>query len=246
LSKNFELLQQAEKEQELHRPPVSASSARSRDGLPRRLRLDGRTLEESVRLVQQLFVSPKEAAPRVVMFTAANEGAGCTTVCACAGEAMLTQLSGSICLVDGNTRHPSLHKLFGVDNHRGLTEALSASEPIRSYVQATSNPRISLLSTGARPGESFMNMAALTLRMDQLRREFDYVLVDSPPANMNAEALALCHVVDGVVLVLQSAVTHRAATRQTADAIEASGAKVLGAVLNQRTYPIPQKLYDRL
>jgi capsular exopolysaccharide synthesis family protein len=249
LSKNFELLQQAEKEQELRRPLSAAKPAAgtygSRDGAPRRLRLEARTLEESVRLVQQIFVAPKET-PRVVVFTAANEGAGCTTVCACAAEAMLTQVSGSICLVDGNMRHPSLHKVFGVENQRGLADALSQSEPIRGYVQATDNPRLSVLSSGGGSGDSFMNTGTLALRMDQLRREFDYVLVDSPPANMNAEALAFCHVADGVVLVLQAEVTHREATRKTADAVRSSGANVLGAVLNQRNYPIPQGLYDRL
>jgi capsular exopolysaccharide synthesis family protein len=250
LSKNFELLQQAEKEQELRRPSSpakpSAGAYGASDGAPRRLRLEARTLEESVRLVQQLFVSPKEGAPRVVVFTSANEGAGCTTVCACAAEAMLTQLSGTICLVDGNLRHPSLHKVFGLENRHGLTDALAQSEPIRSYVQATDNPRLSVLSTGARFGNPFMNTGALGQRMAELRREFDYVLVDSPPANMNAEALALCHVADGAVLVLQAEVTHRAATRQTAEAIQAGGTSVLGAVLNQRNYPIPQGLYDRL
>jgi Mrp family chromosome partitioning ATPase len=250
LSKNFELLQQAEKEQELHRPPSAArqpaGASRASDGMPQRLRLEARTLEESVRLVQQLFVSPKEAAPRVVVFTAASEGAGCTTVCACAAEALLTQVSGSICLVDGNIQHPSLHNVFRLENRRGLTDALLQSEPIRGYIQATDNPRLSVLSAGASSGNSTMNTGALALRMAQLRREFDYVLVDSPPANMNAEALALCHVADGAVMVLLAEVTHREAARKTADAIRASGSIVLGAVLNQRIYPIPQGLYDRL
>jgi Mrp family chromosome partitioning ATPase len=53
-------------------------------------------------------------------------------------------------------------------------------------------------------------------------------------------------VADGVVMVLQAEVTHREATRKTADAIRATGARVLGAVLNQRIYPIPQGIYDRL
>lgn len=250
MSKNFELLQQAEKEQELRQPSSSAKPSAGvyggGDGGGRRLPLQARTLEESVRLVQQLFVSPREASPRVVVFTAANEGAGCTTVCACAAEALLTQVSGSICLVDGNIQHPSLHKLFGLENRRGLTDALTQSEAIRSYIQATDNPRLSVLTCGTPSRDSMMKTGALTLRMAQLRSEFDYVLVDSPPANMNAEALGLCHVADGVVMVLQAEVTHREATRKTADAIRATGARVLGAVLNQRIYPIPQGIYDRL
>jgi len=252
LSKNFELLQQAEKDQEVFQPPQPlqkpAQGIPAPNGAPHRLRLEARTLEESVKLAQRLFILPGSEAPRVVLFTGVNQGGGTSTICACAADALQTQASGSICLVDGNLRRPSLHTIFGLENRRGLVEALTQPGSIRNCIQQVGNTRIHVLTAGSWGGESYtlLNSEALRTRMGELRREFDYVLVDAPPVNLYADVITLSHYSDGILLVLQAEVTHRESARKAAESIRAAGSRVLGAVLNQRIYPIPQKLYDRL
>jgi capsular exopolysaccharide synthesis family protein len=252
LSKNFELLQQAEKDQEVYRPaqPVHrpAGTVAPADEAPHRLKLEARTLEEAMRLAQRLFVLPGEDAPRAVLFTGVNHGNGCSTVCACAADALQTQVNGTICVVDANLHGPSLAGVYGLDSRRGLVEALTQAGPARSFTQQMGGSRLFILTAGTLGRDSYnlLSSDALRARMAELRAEFDYVLVDSPPVNLYADALTLSHTVDGVVLVLQAEVTHRESARKASESIQAAGSRVLGAVLNQRTYPIPQKLYDRL
>ena len=83
-------------------------------------------------------------------------------------------------------------------------------------------------------------------RVNELRKEFDYVLVDAPPLNDYSDALALGQISDGLVLVLEANATRRESAVRIADTLRASQIRVLGAVLNKRTFPIPEGLYSRL
>jgi Mrp family chromosome partitioning ATPase len=79
-----------------------------------------------------------------------------------------------------------------------------------------------------------------------LSAEFDYVLFDVAPLNGSNHGVILGHLSDGVVIVLKAHATRRDSTRETIQGLQASRVKVLGAVLNQRTFPIPERIYNRL
>ncbi len=83
-------------------------------------------------------------------------------------------------------------------------------------------------------------------RMAELNQAFDHVLVDSPALNRSSDALVLGRMVDGLLLVLQSNATKRETARNVIASIRNANVNLLGAVLNKRTFPIPQNLYDRL
>jgi Mrp family chromosome partitioning ATPase len=75
---------------------------------------------------------------------------------------------------------------------------------------------------------------------------FDYVLIDTAPISLYADALRIGRLVDGVILVLEASTTRHVAARRAIDALGSAGVNVLGAVLNKRRFPIPQGLYRRL
>jgi Mrp family chromosome partitioning ATPase len=80
----------------------------------------------------------------------------------------------------------------------------------------------------------------------ELRREFDFVIVDAPPLTRCADAIALGQLSDGVVLVLEANSTRRETALAAAESLRSSGIQIIGAVLNKRTFPIPEKIYNRL
>ena len=83
-------------------------------------------------------------------------------------------------------------------------------------------------------------------RVDELREAFDYVLIDTPPLNAYSEGVALGQSADGLVLVLEANSTRRDATARIAERLHSMQVNILGAVLNKRTFPIPDLLYRRL
>jgi Mrp family chromosome partitioning ATPase len=154
---------------------------------------------------------------------------------------------GTVCLVDANLRSPSLPEFFGVTNHWGLTDALLKEEPIRNFVEPVYRDNLWLLSIGSlATGSHVLNSERLKTRFDELRKEFDYVLVDAPPFNQYADATILGQIADGVVLVLEANFTRRESALKVIEAMRGAQIDVLGAILNKRTYPIPESVYRRL
>jgi Mrp family chromosome partitioning ATPase len=86
----------------------------------------------------------------------------------------------------------------------------------------------------------------LCARMEQLRREFDYCLIVGPPIGISADALVMGRMADGVLLVLEAHETRRDSAIAAKEMLAAAKVPLLGAVLCNRTFPIPQTLYGRL
>jgi len=93
---------------------------------------------------------------------------------------------------------------------------------------------------------SLLTSERLKNRFTELRKEFDFVLVDAPPLSRYADAITLGQVTDGFVLVLEANATRREVAQMAADSLRAAQIRILGAVLNKRTFPIPSLLYKKL
>jgi len=256
MSRNFELLQRIGREQELY---ATAPELEPVTIMPEQpvvftgpvtpgLAIEGRELEEFTKLVQRVFIVPSGDAPHTVVFAATENGNGCSWVCARVGEVLASQVSGSVCLVDANLRRPSLHSQFSVENHFGLSDALTKAGSIRSFASNLSRPNLWMVSCGSNPedGQGLLSSERMRLRMSELRAEFDYVLVDVPAMGDANDAVVLGSSADGVVLVLKANASRRESARKAMQELQTASARVLGAVLNQRTFPIPESIYRKL
>jgi Mrp family chromosome partitioning ATPase len=211
--------------------------------------LDRAAREEILRLVQSVFLLQGESASgRVVVFAAVDSRSGCSRVCSQTAQILAECVPGSVCLVDANFREPALATAFGSTNHHGLSDALKTSEPIREYARRVHGENLWLLSCGSGVDQSvgFLHSDLVKKRIADLRQEFDYVLIDAPPLNAYSEGVALGQFANGLVLVLEANSTRRDATARIAERLHAMQVNILGAVLNKRTFPIPDLLYRRL
>lgn len=249
MSKNYELLQRASVEGSA-RPGPFATSARSRRTYEMRPVPDVRVLsrEELIKLAQAVFLQPGEKSPKVVVFTGAESAAGCSSICVGAAQALAACVDEPVCLVDSNLRYASLHLCLGIENTKGLSEALAESAPIQEYVRKVPGDELWLLTSGvvSSPQVWTMNSSRLAARLNELRQQFRFILMDSPPVNVYSDAISLGQLADGVVLIVSANSTRKEAGRKAKESLEMAGSRLLGAVLNNRTYPIPQPIYDRL
>jgi Mrp family chromosome partitioning ATPase len=256
MSRNFELLQQAglnlaatvEVPSALERELGMAGRTENRDSPAWSLDIDGATKEETLKLVQSVFLLPgTSASNRAVVFAAIDSGSGCSRVCVQAAQLLAANVSGSVCLVDGNFRTPSLPGAFQTTNHYGLADALRSEKPIQEFANQVER-NLWLLSCGSAVRESanLLHSEQMKKRFAELRKHFEYVLIDAPPLNTYSEGFALGQFADGLVLVLEANATRRETATKVAERLNATQVKILGAVLNKRTFPIPDSLYRRL
>ncbi|HXH50631.1 MAG TPA: CpsD/CapB family tyrosine-protein kinase [Terriglobia bacterium] len=245
MSRNFELLERASRELD--------SYTLGKELIPRAERVspppDARTLsrEELIKLVQRIFLLDHNQR-RMVMFTAVENSTGCTSICAGAAETIAAQVDAPVCVMDANLRRPALHLCFGMENLRGLTDAVFKPGPISQYTQKLPGSNLWLLPCGSMASQlsAVIKAEHLQARINELRKEFAYILIDSPPVSEHTDAILLGRLTDGAVLVLESNATRREVARIAKEDLEAAQVRVLGAVLNKRTFPIPQFLYDRV
>jgi protein-tyrosine kinase len=260
MSRNFELLQRIGREQSLYATTTAEEPVRDlepiRDLEPpanvtpvgERLKIEAAELEEITKLVQRVFLLPGGESPRTVVFSGAESGNGCSWVCARVAEVLANQVAGSVCLVDANLRNPGLSGQFAVENHHGLTDALREREPIRTFAKLLSCPRLWLVTTGseAEDAPTLLSSDRMRYRIGELRSQFDYVLIDTPAVSSYNDAAVLGSSTDGLVMVLKANSSRRESARTAIQDLRAAKVRVLGAVLNQRTFPIPQAIYEKL
>jgi Mrp family chromosome partitioning ATPase len=262
MSRNFELLQRLSRDQEMFDTGADSLSSpllvppprhQEREGKPvelkhPRLEMEEKQRDEIMKCVQHVFLMERTEAPRTVVLTGIESGTGCTWICCRAAQILASQVKGPVCVVDANLRSPGLHQYFGVDNHYGLSDALRGTESIRDFVCPLGGGNLWLLSCGSNATDSHTRLISdpMRLRLAELREYFEYVLIDAPALSLGIDGIALGRAAEGVVLVLKANASRRDAARKAVLDLQSAGARILGAVLNQRSFPIPQAIYTKL
>jgi capsular exopolysaccharide synthesis family protein len=259
MSRNFELLQKAAEEREQQMSgavqATAAAAAMPMEWVEETEGIasgsvppapEGHSREELTKLVQRLFLLPDSA--RAVVFSSVERGAGCTWLATQVARSLASHGGNRVCLVDANLRHPAVHEVFGVANHNGLADAVADSAPLQNYLRKSALPNLWLLTCGsAEKAEHALGASAQTLEcIRQLRQNFDYVIVDAAPMNLYSDAVRLANAADGIALVLKANSSRREIAQRMLQEARNANVRILGAVLNQRTFPIPEKLYKRL
>ena len=259
MSRNFELMQNLGREREMFEttaethttvdePDAVKAAPVPVEVLPLQLKMEDAQRDELFKLVQRVFMMPGPTKSHMVVVSGMEPGNGCSWICARMAEILATQISGSVCVVDANLRSPGLHHEFGVTNHYGLTDALQGSEPIRRFVTSLSRSNLWLLSSGsgAEGTQTMLGSDRMRSLLPELQREFDYVLIDAPPIESSDDSLVLGRSADGIVLVLKAHASRRERARKAVRDLETANVRVLGAVLNRRTFPVPESIYRKL
>jgi Mrp family chromosome partitioning ATPase len=255
MSKNFELMQEVLRETEQETPPNPKSTkitflGSETDRNVHRVSpdFDHVAQGECLKLVQRIFLGQPAKLSRAIVFAGIDRGNGCSRICIEAARTLAANTSGSICLVDANFRTPSLPGFFGIPDNRGLANSLLEEGSIRNFAKQLKPSNLWLLSAGTLVPEShsLLNSDRLQLRLQELRKEFSYILIDAPALNLYGDGVALGRIADGVVVVLQADSTRRESALKGLESLRDAHIEVLGAVLNRRTFPIPDFVYRRL
>lgn len=198
---------------------------------------------EAYRMLRtNLFYALVDAPPKVVVLTSAGHGEGKSTTTANLGVT-LAQAGKKTLLLDCDLRKPTLHKLFGTRNSVGLVDILIGERGLQE-VWCEPIPRLKLVPSGHPPPNpaELLSSRRLAEFLGQLRQDFDYVLVDTPPVGRVTDSAVLAANGDGVLLVLDSQHTRKRDLRRAVYSLEGVGAKVLGTVMNN--YEGPKDLYS--
>jgi succinoglycan biosynthesis transport protein ExoP len=151
-----------------------------------------------------------------------------------------------VVLVDMDLRRPGLSKFFNLENKLGVGDIILDSErplnagSIEEFAQETSVANLFLLSAGTLAGDKLPLMlynTRLTQLLERLGRDFDFVLVDTAPVGLFADARVLGRLSDGVILVLRADQTTKDSALETRRRMEDDGTPLVGMILNDSRIP---------
>lgn len=199
-------------------------------------------------LVRQVFFSNVAQPVRQVVFSAVDARTDVPQICRQIGEALARETKSSVAVLSRELTALEAGGQKDVRQEVSRPRAVEAGPlPLRDMARRIRS-NLWLLTEGEvlESCEKVTARTALYSRLCELRAEFDYSIVEGPPARLSSEAAALGQLADGLVLVLAAHKTRRAAARKIKETLEAARTRILGTVLSERTFPIPSALYRRL
>jgi capsular exopolysaccharide synthesis family protein len=137
-------------------------------------------------------------------------------------------------LIDGDTRRGELYRMFHVDRHPGLIDYLDGNAGPDEIVRPTSHDRLSLLPSGTRltRGPELLGSARMVELMKRLTKQYQVVLIDTPPLGAGVDPFVLGTMTGNVVVVLRAGETDRQLAVNKIQLLDRLPTRVIGAVLN--------------
>ncbi len=172
--------------------------------------------------------------PRTIMVTSAVPGEGKSFVSANLAISIAQGIDEHVLLMDCDIRRPCLHTRFGFNDVRGLSDYLADDASISSVLLKTRLKKLTMLPGGKpynNPSELLTSEKMLALLKEvKIRYNDRYIIIDSPPPQLIAEASAIARQVDGIILVVKYGSTNR---EIVSDLINIIGKeKILGVIIN--------------
>ena len=138
-----------------------------------------------------------------------------------------------VLLIDADMRAPSLHKIFNVDNQRGLSNILSGQPGIEP--SATSYPHLDLIPSGPSPENpvELLDSKYMGELIEQYTSKYSTLIIDSPSCLQVTDPAAISPNVDGVLLVLRVGWVRKEALLSSLSQLQSVGANLIGVVTNR-------------
>jgi hypothetical protein len=191
--------------------------------------------EQILGLIRRVFFAGGESPVTHVVFSSTDPEFDVTGICVQVARVLAVETSRDVAMIE---------KTF-IREGRTLNHFRAAGTIKANSIQMTSNlwqvpsdaAYYTESGTGARIDWPYF--------LARLRTEFAYTVIQGPPASRSSDAAFLAQLADGIILVL-GAHTRRATARNIKAVLQGAQSRILGTVLSQRTFPIPERLYRRL
>ncbi len=171
---------------------------------------------------------------RVLQVTSTTAREGATTVAV--NLAMETALGNRrVILVDANFHEPQLHHIFHLKSGPGLGDVLAGRNTLEESLQGTTTSHLKVLTAGARDRHDavLLGTPAMDAILTKLSVLADFVIFDSAPTSVAADAAMLASKADGVLYVTKLGVADRADARRGLETLKRANANIVGVAINE-------------
>jgi capsular exopolysaccharide synthesis family protein len=171
---------------------------------------------------------------QVIAVTSAVQSEGKSSVASQLAVSISRATKSKVLLIDGDLRSPDMHNIFQIPNREGLSDVLAGNRGIEDCIVHGWSDHLDLLPAGranVNPHQ-LITVDSLSLVLSELRKEYQYIVLDTPPILSASEALVLARSADGAILCTRCNSSRESQVRYAYDRLYRAGITPLGAVLN--------------
>jgi capsular exopolysaccharide synthesis family protein len=186
----------------------------------------------SIRTNLMFLSAQKEVAVLVVTSPGPRDG---KTTAAISMAITMAQAGARVLLIDTDMRKPRIHRSFGIKPERGISTVIMGDASLKDAICHSEVPNLDVLPCGPTPPNPAELLHTERFReiLAQCRKDYDRVVLDSPPTAPVTDPAILGNMTDGVVLVLRAGHTSREAVSYARRQLTDARARILGLVINQ-------------
>ncbi len=213
---------------------VAPAPKRYSDKLILSREMDPAAVEQYRKVAAALHQLQLDRGVKVVMIASAMAEDGKTITASNIALTLSESFRRRVLLIDADLRRPSIHAVFGTPNVTGLQHALQAERPQKLTIFEVT-PNLSILPSGGPNPDPMSSLSSERMRMilDEAGAKFDWVVIDTPPVGILADAKLLAEMVHAVVLVIGAGKTPYKSIERAIEAIDRK--RIAGVVLNRVT-----------
>jgi capsular exopolysaccharide synthesis family protein len=170
---------------------------------------------------------------KVVLITSSVSGEGKSFLTANLGAA-LAALDKKVIVLGFDLRKPGLHKVFGINNEEGLSNCLVGQTGLSQIIRKTGIENMDIITCGHIPPnpQELLQGAILPQLFEELKTQYDYIIVDTPPVSLVSDAIILDRYADVTVYVIRQNYTPKDRIKFINDLSETKKLKNFGVVVN--------------
>ncbi len=201
-------------------------------------------LEQLNSLIRKVYIPGHRGGHRHVAFSSLERTGVRPWLSARIGKLLAEQVSENVCVVEVD-RNAKLFRELITEN---APETAEFAGPLGSELTHRVGHNLWLC-----PASAFLREDTWTPRTDivrhrlsRLRREFGYLVIHTPPFCVGDEAVLMGQLSEGLVLVVEAHISRRAVAIRARRMLETMKVPLLGTILDQRTFPVPESIYRRI
>jgi Mrp family chromosome partitioning ATPase len=199
-------------------------------------------------LGDQIFIFMKVQNLKTLLFVSAIPDNINSAITINLGYNLSHNLGLNTLVIDANVTNPSIQKLLNINEMKGFADILEDNdqkieETIDTYKE---NLHIMQIGSISQNTAALLNESKIKPIIKKIRSQFDTVLVDCTYMKKLSDITMLASSVDGVILVVNEGKDLVQATKNVVHVLKQNKANIIGGILNNRTFPIPNWLYRRI
>lgn len=146
-----------------------------------------------------------------------------------------SQINKKVIIVDCDLRLPTIASKLGIESKPGLSNYLSGDlESTKPLIRRSSEYGIDIMTSGDIPPDSTVLITSKQMDafIELLKKYYDYIILDFPPATIVSDAASMSRVLDGYLIVIRHRESEISKIKETLRQMQFADAKILGFVYN--------------